>query len=350
MAHLAKYKRPAVAAMVGHYAREAEGRGYERANIDPSRTANNYAIGASSVDELAGMVRARVETGIELHNANARRGLRKDANVLADWVVTLPADCRAEDAPAFFRAVVEFVRERYGAENVPGGFVHADEATPHVHVPVVPVHDGRLVASKVFDRTDLQGWHEALSARVEAALGYRVSVLLSDEKQAEKQLSAMSQDEYRAAKDELERLRDKREELKRQVAQEADRLERLQRACQDVGRQVDELETVNDTARRCEDARGRGGRDAWAALASRAEQARAAIGEIGDRWRRRARELADELMRARRYPRRALTRQERRDASAEKRREETRRVFERRRNPRARERMHSAERDYGLEL
>lgn len=55
-------------------------------------------------------------------------------------------------------------------------------------------------------------------------------------------------------------------------------------------------------------------------------------------------------MRARRYPRRVMTRQERREASAEKRREETRRVFERRRNPRARERMHSAERDYGLEL
>ena len=154
------------------------------------------------------MVRARVETGIELHNANARRGLRKDANVLADWVVTLPADCRAEDASAFFRAVVEFVRERYGAENVPGGFVHADEATPHVHVPVVPVHDGRLVASKVFDRADLQGWHEALSARVEAALGYRVSVLLSEEKQAEKQLSAMSQDEYRAAKEKESQIKD----------------------------------------------------------------------------------------------------------------------------------------------
>lgn len=350
MAHLAKYKRPAVAAMVGHYAREAEGRGYERANIDPSRTANNYAIGASSVNELAGMVRARVETGIELHNANARRGLRKDANVLADWVVTLPADCRAEDAPAFFRAVVEFVRERYGAENVPGGFVHADEATPHVHVPVVPVHDGRLVASKVFDRSDLQGWHEALSDRVEAALGYRVSVLLSDEKQAEKQLSAMSQDEYRAAKDELERLRDRRDELRRQVAQEADRLERLRCACRDAGKQVEELESVVAMAYECEDARGGRAREAWSRLAVGAERAREAVETIGARWRERARALADELMRARRYPRRALTRQERRKTSAEKRREETRRVFERRRNPRARERVRSVERDYGMEL
>lgn len=320
MAHLAKYKRPAVAAMVGHYAREAEERGYEREGIDPSRTANNYAIGASSIDELAGMVRARVETGIELHNANARRGLRKDANVLADWVVTLPSDCRAEDAPAFFRSVVGFVRERYGAENVPGGFVHADEATPHVHVPVVPVHDGRLVASKVFDRSDLQGWHEELSTHVEHALGYRVSVLLSDEHRAEKQLSALSQGEYQAARDEVERLRDKREELRRQVAQESERLERLRCASKDAGKQVEELDAVYAAACECEDARGRGGRDAWAELARRAERAREAVAALGARWRGRASELADELMRARKYPRRKLSRAERREATAQIRR------------------------------
>lgn len=320
MAHLAKYKRQAVAAMVGHYAREAEGRGYGRANIDPSRTRDNYAIGAGSVDELAEMVRERVAEGIELHGANSRRGLRKDANVLCDWVVTLPRDCRAEDADAFFRAAVEFVRNRYGAENVPGGFVHADESSAHVHVPVVPVRDGRLVASKVFDRTDLRGWHEALSAHVERALGYRVSVLLSDEQQAEKQLSALSQGEYQAARDEIERLRDKREELRRQVAQESDRLERLRCARRDAGRQVDELEAVHTAACKCEDARGGGGRDAWAELARRAERAREIVASLGARWRGRASELAGELMRARKYPRRMLSRAERREATAQIRR------------------------------
>lgn len=346
MAHLAKYKRHAIAAMVGHYAREAEGRGYERPNIDATRTPDNYAIGAGSVDELAATVRERVSAAIEAHNATARRPLRRDANVLGDWVVTLPRDCRAEDAEAFFAAVVDFVRGRYGADNVPGGFVHVDEASAHVHVPVVPEYDGRLVASKVFCRNDLRGWHEALSAHVERALGYRVSVLLSDEQQAEKQLSALSQGEYQAARDEIERLRDQREELRRQVSQESDRLERLQRACRDVGRQVDELETVNDTARRCENARGRGGRDAWAALASRAEQARAAIGEIGDRWRGRAKELADALMRARKYPRRVLSRTERREADVEIRRAEVHRALSQRGEvARRRERT----RDIGLE-
>lgn len=338
MAHLAKYKRQAVAAMVGHYAREAEGRGYGRANIDPSRTRDNYAIGAGSVDELAEMVRERVAEGIELHRTNSRRGLRKDANVLCDWVVTLPRDCRAEDADAFFRAAVDFVRQRYGVENVPGGFVHIDETTPHVHVPVVPVRDGRLVASKVFDRADLQGWHEALSAHVERAIGYRVSVLLSDEQRAEKQLSVLSQGEYQAARDEVELLRDRREELRRQVAQESERLERLRCASNDVRKQVEELDAVYAAACECEDARGRGGRDALSELARRAERAREIVAALGARWRGRAGELAGELMRARKYPRRKLPRAERREATAQIRRRDVHRELVNRGHKRPRKR------------
>lgn len=346
MAHLAKYKRHAIAAMVGHYAREAEGRGYERPNIDATRTPDNYAIGAGSVDELAATVRERVSAAIEAHNATARRPLRKDANVLGDWVVTLPRDCRAEDAEAFFAAVVDFVRGRYGADNVPGGFVHVDEASAHVHVPVVPEYDGRLVASKVFCRNDLRGWHEALSAHVERALGYRVSVLLSDDQQADKQLSALSQDEYRAAKDELERLRDQREELRRQVAQEADRLERLRCASRNAGEQVAELESVAAMADECKDARGGRTREAWSRLASRAERARAELAALGDRWRERAGEIADGLMRARKYPRRMLSRTERREADVEIRRAEVHRALSQRGEvARRRERT----RDIGLE-
>lgn len=347
MAHLAKYKRQAVSAMVGHYAREAEARGYERENIDSARTSENYAIGAASVDELAAMVRERVGVAIDKHNATARRPLRKDANVLGDWVVTLPRDCRAGDAGAFFGAVLDFVRARYGAENVPGGFVHLDEKTPHMHVPVVPEYDGRLVASKVFCRGDLQGWHEALSAHVERELGYKVSVLLSDGQQAAKQLSALSQDEYKAAMDELERLRDEREELRRQVSQEADRLERLRCAVGCAREQVAELESVVAEADGCADARGRGGRSAWDDLARRAERAREAVAALGARWRGRAGELVDELRRARKYPRRALSRTERRSAASERRRSEVRRALSRRGRD-VRERGQS--RDMGMEL
>lgn len=189
--------------MVGHYAREAEARGYVRENIDNARTRLNYEICSRSRGPLETQVRDRVREAVETHERTAGKALRKDANVLMDWVVTLPKDCPEDKARDFFLATVKFVRGRYGADNVPGGFVHMDEATPHVHIPVVPLLDGRLQASKVVCRADLKTFHKALSAAVDKALGFHVSVELDESQKGAKQLSALSQDEYKAAKDEL---------------------------------------------------------------------------------------------------------------------------------------------------
>lgn len=221
MAHLAHYKAAGVAPMLAHYERRPElERGYERENIDPSRTAGNYAIGAGSPRELAEAVGARVAEAREATVRDSGRAMRKDANVLSDWVVTLPRDCPRDRAREFFECAVSFVRDRYGAENVPGGFVHMDEATPHVHIPVVPVKDGRIRAAKVFTRADLRGFHRGLQKAEDEALGIHVSVELAESEKGEKQLSHLSQDEYRAAKDELRRAKAEAE----RASGEADRI------------------------------------------------------------------------------------------------------------------------------
>lgn len=206
MAHVAKVKAQAVSNMVGHYNREAERRGFERGNIDPARTAGNYAIGAESTDELAALVRGRVAEAAESHEEAAGRALRKDANVLMDWVVTAPQDCPEGKEREFFNATVEFVRERYGRENVPGGFVHVDESRQHAHIPVVPVRDGKLQASKVVNRADLQTFHRDLGAYVDAALGCHVSIELNEEKHIEKAMNRLDQGEMKLAAKRLERL------------------------------------------------------------------------------------------------------------------------------------------------
>lgn len=203
MAHLAHYKRSGVAAMVGHYDREAERKGYHRENIDPSRTVQNFAIGADSPDALAAAVRARVGQAVAQHEESTGKRIRKDANVLSDWVITLPKDCPREYAPAFFQICVTAVQARYGKENVPGGFVHMDESTPHVHIPVVPVKDGRLRASKVFTRADLQGFHSYIGKACDTILGFHVSVELDPQDAGAKQLSHLKQKDYKLAKDEL---------------------------------------------------------------------------------------------------------------------------------------------------
>lgn len=233
MAHLAHYKRSGAAPMLAHYERRPElERGFTRENIDASRTAENYAIGADSPQALAAALRARVDGAIAAHEADSGKAIRRDANVLSDWVVTLPRDCPRQDARRFFEVAVDLCRERYGAENCLGGFVHMDETTPHVHIPVVPVRDGRIRAAKVFTRSDLQRFHKDLGAAEDAALGRHVSVELDQEQQGEKQLSHLGQAEYVAAREEAARA------AERAAAAEGARraAESAQRAAEDAQR------------------------------------------------------------------------------------------------------------------
>lgn len=230
MAHLAHYKRAGAAPMLAHYERRAElERGYARENVDASRTGGNYAVGADSPQALAAALRSRVEGAVREHEQTAGRAVRRDANVISDWVVTLPRDCPPEDARRFFEVAVDLCRERYGAENVLGGFVHMDETTPHVHIPVVPVRDGRLRSAKVFTRADLRSFHKDLGRAEDAALGRHVSVELGPERQGEKQLSHLGQAEYVAAREEAARA------TERAAAAESARMaaEGAQRAAED---------------------------------------------------------------------------------------------------------------------
>lgn len=242
MAHLAHYKRSGAAPMLAHYERRPElERGFTRENIDASRTAENYAIGADSPQALAAALRSRVDGAIAAHEADSGKAIRRDANVLSDWVVTLPRDCPRQDARRFFEVAVDLCRERYGAENCLGGFVHMDETTPHVHIPVVPVRDGRLRSAKVFTRSDLQRFHKDLGRAEDAALGRHVSVELDPGQQGEKQLSHLGQAEYVAAREEAARAAERAAaaEDARRAAEEAqraaqDRLECLQAAERDA--------------------------------------------------------------------------------------------------------------------
>lgn len=207
MAHVMKIKQGAVAPLVAHYERTPElERGFVRGNIDPSRTALNYNL-------LPHDVRGEVAGGIEQHERTAGKAIRKDANVLFDWVVTMPKDCPPERGREFFEAVAAFMRERYGEGNVLGCYVHMDEATPHAHVPVVPMIGGKMQASKLVNRADLKTFHADLGRAVDSALGMHVSIELDERDAGEKQLSHLSQTEYVAAKSRLESLRQEVEEM-----------------------------------------------------------------------------------------------------------------------------------------
>ena len=63
---------------------------------------------------------------------------------------------------------LDYFAERYGEENIISAVVHIDETTPHLHLNLIPIADGRLCAKTLFDRKELQN----LQGRMNAIIWY----------------------------------------------------------------------------------------------------------------------------------------------------------------------------------
>lgn len=209
MAHLAKYKAGAVAGLVRHYGRTADERNADgepiaRKNprIRSERTHFNFNLAPTDVE-------SKVAAAMAKHRVKAGRAPRKDAVVMADWVVTLPKDCPKGRERDFFKSVTKFVSDRYGEDNLLGAWVHRDESRPHVHVAFMPVRDDKLLASKVLDRNDLRSFHRDLSARVKDDLGLEkpLSILVDRGDAARSKMNRLKVDEWMDAQKELEKVK-----------------------------------------------------------------------------------------------------------------------------------------------
>ncbi|KAA4632986.1 MULTISPECIES: plasmid recombination protein [Bacteria] len=206
MAHIAKYKAPSVGHMLAHYRRDASS--LERDNIDPSRVKNDLVVGHYTNKDgklVVGRVRARegepnwgtVERRIERVNeaqkTAGKRATRKDAVVMADVVVTLPDNVRKGDEDRFFRLTYWYLSNKFGIDNMMGGYVHKDEvlkdgtpARDHMHVPFTPILDGRFNYKKMCPRSFYQSMHKELGDYLEGRMGYRPAIELDEETRAQR--------------------------------------------------------------------------------------------------------------------------------------------------------------------
>lgn len=347
MAHIAKYKATSVGHMLAHYRRDASS--MERDNIDPKRVENDMVVGHYTnkdgrlvVGRVVpregepnwGTVERRIERVNEAQKAAGKRTTRKDAVVMADVVVTLPDNVRKGDEDRFFRLTYWYLSNKFGIDNMMGGFVHKDEvlkdgtpARDHMHVPFTPILDGRFNYKKMCPRTFYQNMHRELGDYLEKRLGYRPEVELDEETRAQRvytdksvdidkvrgavdravvqpaedeaaRIVAAARKEAAALLKEAETRRDalvaqvadgerRLSDVRMQVDEETDRLECLRQRADGVARDVAELEPIAADVRRFEGA-GRAERGAIldsiaARCAGAARAARAAIEELGDR-------------------------------------------------------------------
>ena len=347
MAHIAKYKATSVGHMLAHYRRDASS--MERDNIDPKRVKNDMVVahytnkdGQLVVGRVVpregepnwGTVQRRIERVNEAQKAAGKRATRKDAVVMADVVVTLPDNVRKGDEDRFFGLTYWYLSNKFGIDNMMGGYVHKDEvlkdgtpARDHMHVPFTPILDGRFNYKKMCPRMFYQNMHRELGDYLEKRLGYRPEVELAEETRAQRVYTDKSVDIDKvrgavdravvrpaedeaarivaAAKEEAAALLNEAElrkaELVTEIAERegeledvmvdiedaTDRLECLRQRANGVARDVEELRPVAAEVRRWEDA-GKAERGSILdSIAARCAGAARAIGraveELGDR-------------------------------------------------------------------
>lgn len=118
--------------------------------IDASRTRNNYHMIPPPDNGYTEFIDQRIR------QAGLKRKVKDDAIKMVSFVMTSDKDffdsMPLEVERAFFADCVNFVKKRYGEENIISAVVHKDETTPHLHINFVPITpDNRLSAKYYFD-------------------------------------------------------------------------------------------------------------------------------------------------------------------------------------------------------
>lgn len=164
--HVEKVKSGALRGIENHMMRLKESR--TNPDIVAERTPENSTI--ISGNRLLAKVKTRIA------ELKIKRKPRSDATYLVDFIAgASPEDLkswRRETQDRYFQETVDFMARRYGRENIMYAVVHRDEATPHLHIGIVPVtRDGRLSARDIFTPQELKKLHTEYHAEVGAKYG-----------------------------------------------------------------------------------------------------------------------------------------------------------------------------------
>ena len=149
---MAKMKSHDLKGIQFHNQRERESK--TNPDIDKERSHENYDL----VNEKNIDYNKRVKEIIESQKTSTRK-TRKDAVLVNELMITSDREffdrLDPEEQKRFFEESYSLLAERYGEQNIAYAVVHNDEKTPHMHLGVVPMREGRLQSKNVFNRQEL---------------------------------------------------------------------------------------------------------------------------------------------------------------------------------------------------
>lgn len=194
MAHLMKANRGSIGGLSRHFERYKNEQGkylkFGNQDIDTSKTHLNYNL-AEDKNQLE-FIKKR--TG-EVKCLN-----RKDVNVMASWVITLPEKIESEEErELFFQESYKFLENEYGKENVISSYVHLDETTPHMHFSFIPVvydemkKEYKVSAKELINRQHLQDFHPNLERYMNKVFGRDIGILNEMTKEGNKSIKELKE-------------------------------------------------------------------------------------------------------------------------------------------------------------
>lgn len=191
-------------------------------DIDPEKTHLNYEL----TDRDRSIPYDRQIKQYINDNKVSKRALRKDAVLCNEWIITSDKaffeNMSPDQIKNFFETAKNFFAERYGNSNIAYAMVHLDESTPHMHLGLVPMQNGKLSSKSLFgSRDQLKEIQEAFPKYLNEH-GYNLQRGESDSKKKHLE-TAEFKEKQRLLDDTDKKIVDKTEELK-QLEKEKDAL------------------------------------------------------------------------------------------------------------------------------
>ena len=150
--HMEKYQRNDIVGVERENERDENYRSKLNPQIDRERTRFNHHFIKPNGSYTAFINR-------RLKELAPKRKVKDDAVLMASFLIGASPEFfknkSRDDIDAFFFECTNFFAERYGRENIISAVVHMDETTPHLHLNLMPILEGRPCAKKLFDRKAL---------------------------------------------------------------------------------------------------------------------------------------------------------------------------------------------------
>lgn len=208
VATMRKFKSDNLNGIQKHNQREISN--HSNQEIDVSKAHLNYDLVNKELINYREVVNQTIDS-----QKVSTRATRKDAVLVAEWLISSDRDFFKElsmpEVRQYFNKSLSFFQERYGKQNIAYAMVHLDETTPHMHIGVVPMKDGKLTAKTLFNRQELRYVQDELPVRLSNA-GFNI-----DRGTKGSQRKKLSVPEYKATMRELEDLKEQKEKLVEQA-------------------------------------------------------------------------------------------------------------------------------------